>query len=91
MYRCGICTELSRRGQVLLRHNVYKPSGQIKREIPVCPSCKSSLEDGATVEALIRFKRPKVVSATPGLANEARVAGVLQLGRDVTEKRVNTG
>jgi hypothetical protein len=62
MYRCEPCGAVSRYGQALTRHTIYRetaepgggPAGSILREVPVCPSCRQALEAGTPLRLLAK-------------------------------------
>lgn len=55
-YRCSICETVSRPGENLKRHAIYRPNGQIARELATCEPCNKILREGVPLEVLQRQK-----------------------------------
>lgn len=58
-YRCEICDGNTKPGQQMLRHVIYKPDGNIAREMAVCGYCKTELDGGMGLDALARRYRER--------------------------------
>jgi hypothetical protein len=59
MYRCEICGAISEPRQPKLRHVTHTKTGDIKREIAVCPSCKGKLELGENAGSIETAEPPQ--------------------------------
>lgn len=52
MYRCQVCNEVCKGS--LRRHIIYRPGGEIDREIPVCEPCQVKLDAGIPLKVLMK-------------------------------------
>lgn len=78
MYRCDVCTAVSKPKQDRLVHVVHRkvarpaldsedPRTEVDREIPVCQECKLLLDHGLPLASLLRQrgKRQEAVGQAP--------------------------
>jgi len=78
MYRCQICGDIQAPGQSQLRHVLYRPNGQISKEIPVCALCKQRLQKTSLKELRQQLRTQQLEVLDPVLLPPARpvAAGV---------------
>lgn len=65
MYRCEICKEVQEPGLKRTTYYIYRPDGNIAREIPVCINCHTLLKEHP-LEAVLKTRGRAVVPARVG-------------------------
>lgn len=80
-YRCEVCESLCRAGEPLRRHTIYRPDGQIEREMPVCARCGEELRKGKAVQALVLAYRPRFVVPPSPPADAGPIAPGVEVER----------
>jgi hypothetical protein len=76
MYRCEICSRVSSPRVARALHILYRPDGQIERELAVCQECSFRLKTGKSLEVLLReVGVGKSSSPLPSLVNQPVATG----------------
>jgi len=91
VYRCQACRRVSKPGQPILKHVVYrlvddawgKQRSEVEREIPVCRACLHDLDLGVPLADVIQAKAPKVTPVYLPAVNRAEAEAAATQRRSV--------